>query len=107
MRLPVAEIPDVEGLVADLLDAGRIVFATVVEDGAAPEDLDLEGSPVVLVGSESHGLDRALVERCTGTVTIPMNLDVESINAAVAGAVVLFEAARQRRVAVKQLPSSN
>jgi TrmH family RNA methyltransferase len=107
MRLPVAEIPDVEGLVADLLDAGRIVFATVVEDGAAPEDLDLEGSPVVLVGSESHGLDRALVERCTGTVTIPMNLDVESINAAVAGAVVLFEAARQRRVAGKQLPSSN
>lgn len=107
MRLPVAEIADVEGLVADLLDAGRIVFATVVEDGAAPEDLDLGGSPVLLVGSEAHGLDPALVERCTGTVTIPMNLDVESINAAVAGAVVLFEAARQRRVAVKQLPSSN
>ena len=107
MRLPVAEIADVEGLVADLLEAGRIVFATVVEDGAAPEDLDLAGSPVLLVGSEAHGLDPALVERCTGTVTIPMNLDVESINAAVAGAVVLFEAARQRRVAVKQLPSSN
>ena len=107
MRLPVAEIADVEGLVADLLDAGRIVFATVVEDGAAPEDLDLGGSPVLLVGSEAHGLDPALIERCTGTVTIPMNLDVESINAAVAGAVVLFEAARQRRVAVKQLPSSN
>jgi TrmH family RNA methyltransferase len=107
MRLPVAEIADVEGLVADLLDAGRIVLATVVEDGASPEDLDLGGSPVLLVGSEAHGLDPALVERCTGTVTIPMNLDVESINAAVAGAVVLFEAARQRRVAVKQLPSSN
>jgi TrmH family RNA methyltransferase len=107
MRLPVAEIPDVDQLVSDLLAAGRVVLATIVEDGIAPEEIDLGGSPVFLVGSEAHGLDPALVERCTGTVTIPMNLDVESINAAVAGAVVLFEAARQRRVAAKQLPSRN
>ena len=104
MRLPVAEVSDVDEVVSALLAAGRMVSATVVDGGSAPEDLDLAGSLALLVGSEAHGLDPVLVARCTNRVTIPMNLDVESINAAVAGAVVLFEAARQRRVTANQPP---
>jgi TrmH family RNA methyltransferase len=52
----------------------------------------------VLVGSEAHGLPAEVVAAADLLLTIPLEPGVESLNAAVAGAVVLFEAARQRRL---------
>ncbi len=49
-----------------------------------------------MVGSEAHGLGVAVEARLDERVTIPMATG-ESLNAAVAGSIVLFEAARQRR----------
>jgi TrmH family RNA methyltransferase len=71
--------------------------ATVVDGGAAPEATDLSVPVAILIGSEAHGLSSEVIAACSATITIPMQSAVESINAAVAGAVVLFEAARQRR----------
>ena len=64
----------------------------------AAERLDLTGPVAVLVGSESHGLPPEAVAAADHLLTIPLDPGVESLNAAVAGAVVLFEAARQRRL---------
>ena len=70
--------------------------------GDAPGSLwecDLLAEPLVLlVGSEGKGLSRLLMERADALVRIPMGGEVGSLNAAVAGAVALFEA-RRRRVA--------
>lgn len=77
--------------------AGLATWATVVLDGAAAENAPLSGAGALLVGSEAHGLDAGVVQRCQVPLTIPMEGEVESLNAAVAGAVVLFEASRQRR----------
>ncbi len=74
-----------------------MLVGTVVDGGVAPEATDLSGSVAILIGSEAHGLSSEVIAACTATITIPMQSAVESINAAVAGAVVLFEAARQRR----------
>ena len=96
-RLPVAEEPDVLAALDELHRAGRPLVATIAHGGVAPESADLAGSIAVVVGSEAHGLPGHVRERCDHAVTIPMGSSVESINAAMAGAVVLFEAARQRR----------
>ena len=98
VRLPIAEEHDVLATVRALRDAGRPVLATVVDGGVAPETVDLDGSFVLLVGSEAHGLPPAIVAACDGALTIPMATTVESVNVAIAGAAILFEAARQRRV---------
>ncbi len=51
----------------------------------------------VVIGHEDHGLSDAARQWCTGTVAIPMARGVESLNAAMSGAILLFEAVRQRR----------
>ena len=48
----------------------------------------------VAVGSEGRGLSAALLEQCAGKLIIPMNPDSESLNAAVAAAVIMWEMAR-------------
>ena len=97
VRLPVSEGAEVSTVLDELRSAGRTLVATVVNGGAAPEATDLSVPVAILIGSEAHGLSSEIIAACSATITIPMQSAVESINAAVAGAVVLFEAARQRR----------
>ncbi len=99
LRLPVAEAPDTVAALDLLRGGGRRLVATVATGGVAPEALDLVGPVAVLVGSEAHGLADPVVAASDEHLTIPLDPGVESLNAAVAGAVVLFEAARQRRSA--------
>lgn len=97
LRLPVAEAADVDECLDELRNSGRSILATVAQGGAAPDVLDLTGAIALLIGSEAHGLPESVVSRCDLTLTIPVAATVESLNAAVAGAVVMFEASRQRR----------
>lgn len=60
--------------------------------------VDLREAAAVLVGGEGQGLSPALVESADERITIPMQSPVESLNAAVAAAVIVYEAFRQRHV---------
>jgi TrmH family RNA methyltransferase len=98
-RVAVAACPEVDTVLEALAEAGVVAVATVGASGSAPEQVDLTGAVAVLVGSEAHGLAPEVVQRCATTVSVPMEGAVESLNAGVAGSVVAFDAARQRRVA--------
>lgn len=78
-----------------------LMLAGLDADGSVDIDsLDLATDPlVVVVGSEGRGLSRLVRETCDVTVSIPMAAGVESLNASVAGAVLLAEVARRRRAA--------
>jgi TrmH family RNA methyltransferase len=55
------------------------------------------GSPIALaIGSEAHGIDPVLQGHATGQVHIPIAATSESLNAATAAAIILFEIQRQR-----------
>ncbi|MBS1838384.1 MAG: hypothetical protein JST64_11900, partial [Actinobacteria bacterium] len=73
------------------------LWATVADGGTAIHDADLAGAGLLLVGSEAHGLPDGLLRAAHAHVSVPMEGAAESLNAAVAGAVVAFECARQRR----------
>ena len=49
----------------------------------------------VLIGSEGHGLSRELLRACDGEIIIPMSGEAESLNAAVAAAIVMWEMQRR------------
>lgn len=69
-------------------------------DAALPYDaIDWAAPAALIVGGEAEGVGPELTAWSTDAVSIPLAADVESLNAAVAGSVMLFEAARQRRVA--------
>jgi RNA methyltransferase, TrmH family len=74
---------------------GVQVFATVARDGAG--EADLRGPSALLVGNEGAGLPDAWIARADARVTIPYPGAVESLNVAIAGSVLLYDAARQRR----------
>jgi 23S rRNA (guanosine2251-2'-O)-methyltransferase len=62
-------------------------------------DADLTGAIGLVVGSEGKGLARLVRENCDFLIRLPMEGQVESLNAAVAGALALYEVRRQRALA--------
>jgi TrmH family RNA methyltransferase len=104
-RVPVVERAVVADVLAAAAAAGVTSWATVRDGGTAIDAADLSGACLVLVGSEAHGLPEDVVVAATGRLSIPMEGAVESLNAAVAGALVAFEAARQRRSAEGVAPA--
>jgi 23S rRNA (guanosine2251-2'-O)-methyltransferase len=61
------------------------------------DQADLRGPLALVVGSEGRGLRRLVREKCDWLLQLPMRGRVDSLNAAVAGSVVLYEVERQRR----------
>jgi 23S rRNA (guanosine2251-2'-O)-methyltransferase len=57
---------------------------------------DLKGPLALVVGSEGQGMRRLVRETCDYVIDLPMRGEINSLNAAVAGSVVLYESARQR-----------
>jgi TrmH family RNA methyltransferase len=96
-HLPVASGGDVMVVLERLGEAGVRTAATVVRGGRAYDTVDLTGPLALLVGSEAHGLPAEVVAAVDEPLTIPMAGRSESLNVAMAGAVVCFEALRQRR----------
>ena len=90
-RLPVAAV-DAGEVLAAAAEAGRPVVATDVEG----EDLAVAGLPrnaVLAVGNERRGV-RDWLPRWDLSIRIPQRAATESLNAAVAGSIVLYEASR-------------
>ncbi|MDZ7674226.1 MAG: RNA methyltransferase [Acidimicrobiales bacterium] len=107
-RIPVLAAGPLVDVVARLHEAGMNVLACDLHADTAYDDADLAGAVAVVLGNEAHGLapdDLAVVD---GAVFIPMAGRVESINVAMAGTVLAFESARQRRrpTAGRDEPSS-
>jgi len=96
LRLPVAAGMAAETALTCMTEAGLRTVAAVPRDGRAPDDIDWTGPVGVLVGGEGPGLSDALIDRCDERVTIPMAPPVESLNVAVAAAILVYAARRQR-----------
>lgn len=80
-----------------LQEAGLWVYALQAEgDASLYTQTDLKGPIGLVVGSEGKGVGRLVRERCDGAIAIPMLGRIESLNAAVAGSLALYEVVRQR-----------
>ena len=103
LRLPIASEASADEAVAGATRHACRVVAAVPRDGRPLLDADLTGSIAVLIGGEGRGLPPALVETADERVTIQMQAPVESLNAAVTAALIVYEAARQRRTQNSEL----
>ncbi|MCR4402842.1 MAG: RNA methyltransferase [Firmicutes bacterium] len=95
-RIPIEERTDSLEAVSVLRTHGLSVVAGDVRSGTPCYEWDFTGPSAVLVGGEAFGPSESALETCDGRVRIPMPGGVESLNVAVAGAILMYEAVRQR-----------
>ncbi len=79
-----------------LRESGIVVFGTHL-DGKEFYDEDFTGAAAFLIGNEGRGLSDAVAEKADRLLRIPMEGQVESLNAGVSAAVVMYEVLRQRK----------
>jgi len=95
-RIPFTIETSLASAVSALRDAGRAILGTVAHGGVPHDRVDLVEPLALVLGNEAHGLPSTI--EVDSFVTVPTEGRAESLNVAMAGTVVLFEAARQRRI---------
>lgn len=95
-HLLLAPVDDLPGALADLRVRGLRVVGAESDAPLTARQTDLRGPVAIVVGSEGQGLGPAIRRRCDAFMRIPMVGAVGSLNAAVAGSILVFEAAVQR-----------
>ena len=96
-RVPFFYTDDLEQTVLDLKARGIRVFAAHLAGKNNYEQEDYTGNTAFLIGNEGNGLTEKLSNMADTWVKIPMAGKVESLNAAIAASILMFETARQRR----------
>ncbi|HEX4783248.1 MAG TPA: RNA methyltransferase, partial [Candidatus Sulfotelmatobacter sp.] len=99
-RLPVITAKKTGGLeeISAKLRAQNVrLIATSSHKGTSLDQANLTGPMAIFIGSEGAGLARGVLAQADELIAIPHNPQVESLNAGVAGSIILYESARQRR----------
>lgn len=95
-RLPIFAGQDSDSLLARLRRLGVTILAADRHSALRVCDADLRRSVAVLIGQEAAGLDEDLMRQADERVAIPIRAEMDSMNAAAAASVILYETARQR-----------
>lgn len=98
-HLPVAVGGEAVEILGELRAGGVRTLATTIGEGRAYDEVDWRLPSTLVLGSEAHGLPPEVVAAADEAITIPITGRSESLNVAMAGAVLCFEAQRQRRAA--------
>lgn len=96
--VPVVRVTNIAKTIDELKKLG-VWIACADMKGTDYYDADLKGSIALVIGSEGDGVGRLIKEKCDFTVTIPMYGKISSLNASVAGGLLMYEVVRQRRFA--------
>ena len=104
-HLLLCPVDDLPGALADLHVHGLRVAGSEADAPLTARQTDLRGPLAIVVGSEGQGLGPAVRRRCDVFMRIPMRGAIGSLNAAVAGSVLLFEAVAQRDPDGRRPPS--
>lgn len=96
LRVPLLTGVDAKTLLTHLRDAELRVYAASLAGDSAPAEADLSVPCALVIGNEAAGLPPELERAVDARLRIPLAAGIDSLNAAVAGAVLLYEAVRQR-----------
>ncbi len=96
-RVPFVVTEDLPGMLARMKARGIRIFAADLRGSVDYADCDYTGDTAFLIGNEGNGLSDEVLSAADTCVRIPMRGNLESLNASVAAAVLLYEADRQRR----------
>ncbi|MEO8169214.1 MAG: 23S rRNA (guanosine(2251)-2'-O)-methyltransferase RlmB [bacterium] len=93
----IAEVTNIVSTIDELKKENFWIVGLDEEGGKVFDAVDYTSPIAIVVGNEGKGIRRLVREHCDFLVKIPLYGKIQSLNASVAGALVMFEAARQRR----------
>lgn len=93
--MPVARVANLSACIEDLKKRGLWIYCADM-DGQTWCNGDLTGAVGLVIGGEDSGVSRLVREKCDGVLSLPMKGSINSLNASVACAIVIYEITRQR-----------
>ena len=93
-HMRIVRVPNLSNTI-NLLKEKNIWIAGADMAGKPMYDVDMKGGFALVIGSEGNGLSKLIKEQCDFLVSIPLKGHLDSLNAAVAGAIIMFEKNRQ------------
>ena len=94
-KMKIARVTNLNSTIKLLKDKGYWIFGTDM-NGTDYTKLDYKGKTCIICGNEGSGMSKLTKENCDFIASIPMKGEVNSLNASVATAVIVFEAVKQR-----------
>jgi len=96
-RVPFIYVKDLKEVIEKLYSKNINIYASSLEGAIEYDAPDYEKDIAFIIGNEAAGISKEVLDIVEDKVKIPMLGEVESLNAAVAGSILMYEAARQRR----------
>lgn len=95
-HLPVCQSTNLVRMLQKLKEMGIWIHGTIKEGGVSIHAADFAGPLCLVIGGEEKGIRPLVKEQCDFKVTIPMQREIDSLNASVAAGIILFEIVRQK-----------
>ena len=95
-HLPVCQSTNFVRMLQKLKEQGIWIYGTIKEGGVAIYQTDFAGPLCLVIGGEEKGIRPLVQEQCDFKVTIPMQREIDSLNASVAAGIIMFEIVRQK-----------
>ncbi len=95
-RVPVFYTDDLKGYIKTLRNNGYNVYAAAMDGAVDHFEAKMKGKCAFIIGNEANGISDGIIAAAGQTIKISMAGKLESLNASVAGAVLMYEAKRQR-----------
>lgn len=95
-HLPVIIYDDFKNLAEKLSSKGFSIYGASLDTESYIYECNFKEKTAVVIGNEANGIPEEHIKLCTHRVKIPMSGSAESLNAAAAGAVIIYEVVRQR-----------
>ncbi|MBE5964542.1 MAG: RNA methyltransferase [Lachnospira sp.] len=96
-RVPVYVSEDIVATIKELQKMGVSTYAAHLSGEKYYSDCDYKSATAFVIGNESKGISREAAKACDNLIKIPMKGEVESLNAAIAAAILMYEGAKQRQ----------
>ena len=96
-RMPYCYVEDLPALAEKLREQGIAVYGTAMEGSVVYDEPDYTTGAAMVIGNVANGMSDAMFAAITDRIRIPMEGSLESVNAAVSAAIVMYDMQRQRR----------
>lgn len=92
----VAKVPNINTAIDELKEAGLWIYGADMSGGKYSYKVDFSGPCALVIGSEGKGISKLTLKKCDMLVRIPMIGNINSLNASVAGGILMYEIMKGR-----------